>query len=76
MQQFSDIVLISGAAGGVGLAAVEIAAKIIGATVIALVGDDEKIALTKEMGATHVINHRKQDVRKEVSINLDHLYVY
>ena len=68
LQPFSDIVLVSGASGGVGLAAVEIAAKVIGATVIAIAGDDKKLALTKEMGATYLINHRKQDVRKEVQI--------
>ncbi|EDV29610.1 uncharacterized protein TRIADDRAFT_52178 [Trichoplax adhaerens] len=64
--QIGETVLVSGAAGSVGLAAVDIAANVIGAKVIAIVGDDEKIELVKDRGATYVINHRKQDVRKEI----------
>lgn len=52
-----ETVLIHGASGATGLAAVHIA-KILGATVIATGRNDEKLALVKEQGADHVINCR------------------
>ena len=51
-----ELVLVLGAAGGVGLAAVELA-KIMGAEVIACASTDEKLALCKLHGADHVINY-------------------
>jgi len=54
--QKGETVLIHGAAGGVGLAAVEIA-KILGATVIATASSDEKLAVVRERGADHTINY-------------------
>ncbi len=53
-------VLVHAAAGGVGLAAVEIA-KAIGARVIATAGSDEKLALAREHGADVTINYRDKD---------------
>ena len=50
----SDTVLIHAAAGGVGLIAVQWA-KHLGATVIALVGSQEKAELVKQMRADHVL---------------------
>ena len=50
-----ETVLIHGASGATGLAAVHIA-KMMGATVIATGRNDEKLALVKEQGADHVIN--------------------
>ena len=58
-------VLIHGAAGGVGVAAIEIA-KIRGARVIATVGSDEKRSVVLEHGADHVINYRAGSFRDEV----------
>jgi NADPH:quinone reductase len=58
-------VLVLGAAGGVGLAAVDVAAAI-GATVIAAAGDAEKCALTLAHGATHAIDYRREDLRERV----------
>ena len=55
-----------GAAGGVGLAAIEIG-KILGATVFATVGSTEKIDAAKEHGADHVINYREEDFRTVVN---------
>jgi NADPH:quinone reductase len=52
-----DTVLVTGAAGGCGSAAVQIA-KAMGATVIAVAGGAEKVALCKELGADHAIDHR------------------
>ena len=53
----SDVVLIHAAAGGVGLAAVEIAAAR-GATVVATAGSPEKLEVARSRGATHGINYR------------------
>jgi NADPH2:quinone reductase len=50
-----ETVLVNGAAGGVGLAAVQIA-KGLGATVLAGVNNDEHARLAKENGADHVID--------------------
>ncbi|MEH6447535.1 MAG: NADPH:quinone oxidoreductase family protein [Oleispira sp.] len=50
-----ETVLIHGASGATGLAAVHIA-KMMGATVIATGRSDDKLALVKEQGADHVIN--------------------
>lgn len=50
-----ETVLIHGASGATGLAAVEVA-KILGATVIATGRSDDKLAVIKERGADHVIN--------------------
>jgi len=60
-----DWLLVHGAAGGVGLAAVEIG-KILGATVIATAGSDEKLELAKAHGANHTINYRDQKFRDTV----------
>lgn len=53
----SDTVLIHGAAGGVGLAALQIA-KLRGATVIATAGSAEKRHLVTTLGADHVFDSR------------------
>ncbi len=58
-------VLILAAGSGVGSAGVQIA-KLFGATVIATIGSDERIARVQELGADEVINHRKQDIAEEV----------
>jgi NADPH2:quinone reductase len=52
-----ESVLVLGAAGGCGSAAVQIA-KAAGATVIAVAGGDEKCALATTLGADAVIDHR------------------
>ncbi len=57
--------LVHGAAGGVGMAAVEIG-KVLGATVIATAGGPEKCAFAREHGADHVIDYRAGDFRDEV----------
>jgi NADPH:quinone reductase len=49
-----ETVLIHGAAGGVGSAAVEIAAAL-GLTSIAVARGEEKLAVARELGATHVL---------------------
>jgi len=58
-------ILFHSAAGGVGLIASQWA-KHIGATVIGTVGSDEKVALARDNGCTHVLNTRKDDWVKRV----------
>ena len=60
-----DTVLIHAAGSGVGTALIQVA-KLYNATVIATVGDDWKIENAKELGADHVINHRKEDFAEAV----------
>ncbi|CAK7239353.1 MAG: hypothetical protein STHCBS139747_000783 [Sporothrix thermara] len=52
-----DHVLVHAAAGGVGLAAVQIA-KAFGATVIATGGTDHKLSVAKAFGADHTVNYK------------------
>lgn len=52
-----DYVLVHAAAGGVGLAAVQIA-KAFGATVIATAGTERKREVAKSFGADHVVDYR------------------
>ncbi|MGR8919433.1 MAG: NADPH:quinone oxidoreductase family protein [Gammaproteobacteria bacterium] len=60
-----DTLLVHGAAGGVGLAAVEIG-HLLDATVIATAGTPEKLALAAAHGADHTINYREEDFRARV----------
>ena len=57
-----ETVLILGASGGVGLAAVEIA-KMMGATVIAAASTNDKLELCKKHGADYCINYAEQDLK-------------
>lgn len=57
-----DVVLVLGAAGGVGLAAVELAG-VLGATVIAAASTDEKLEVCRSKGATHSVNYETSDLR-------------
>lgn len=58
-------VLVLGAAGGVGLAAVEIA-KALGAEVIAAASSAQKLAVAAAHGADHGVNYTETDLRKAV----------
>jgi len=60
--QAGETLLVHGATGGVGLAAVDLG-KVLGATVIATGGTDEKLAIVKARGADHVINYTLPDGR-------------
>jgi NADPH:quinone reductase len=61
--QADETVLVTGAAGGVGLACVEIA-HLLGARVIAVVGTAAKAAIVRKQGADEVIDHSREDVRQ------------
>ena len=60
-----ETLLVLGAAGGVGLAAVELG-KLMGAKVLAAAGSDEKLELTKKYGAEGLINYSKEKIRDRV----------
>lgn len=60
-----ETVLILGASGGVGTACV-LLAKLAGAKVIACVGTDDKGARVAALGADHVVNYRRDDLREAV----------
>lgn len=63
--QAGETLLVLGAAGGVGLAAVEIG-KAIGARVIAAAGSDEKLAVCRAHGADELLNYEKEDLRERL----------
>jgi NADPH2:quinone reductase len=58
-----ETVLVLGAAGGVGTAAIQIA-KAMGAKVIAAASTDEKCALCKTLGADATINYSTENLRE------------
>jgi len=60
-----ETVLVLGAAGGVGLAAVELGRRM-GARVIAAASSDAKLARCREYGAAETINYETQDLRAEL----------
>lgn len=60
--QPGETMLVLGAAGGVGLAAVQIG-KALGARVVAAASSDEKIALCQQHGADEGINYATEDLR-------------
>ncbi len=60
-----ETLLVLGAAGGVGLAAVEIG-KVMGARVIAAASSDEKLEVCKQHGADEVINYSSEDLRERL----------
>jgi len=63
--QFGETLLVHGAAGGVGIAAIEIA-KILGARVIATCSSNKKMKVCLKHGADHVINYKVDDFREKV----------
>ena len=60
-----EVLLVHGAAGGVGLTAVELG-KLLGATVIATASTPEKLALAEQYGADHLINYTEESFRDRV----------
>jgi NADPH2:quinone reductase len=63
--QPGETVLVLGAAGGVGTAAVQIA-KAAGARVIAAASSDEKCALCREIGADETVNYATGNLRERL----------
>lgn len=60
-----ETLLVLGAAGGVGTAAIQIA-KALGATVIAAASTDEKLKFCKDNGADLTINYSNEDLKNRV----------
>lgn len=65
-----ETMLVLGAAGGVGLAAIEIG-KAMGARVIAAASSDEKLAVCREHGADVTINYSREDLREAIKAATD-----
>ena len=63
--QKGETLLVMGAAGGVGLAAVELG-KLMGARVIAAASSDEKLSVCKEKGANFTINYTTENLRERI----------
>lgn len=63
--QRGETVFITGAAGGVGLAAVDLG-RHLGLDIIAGVGSDDKAALVRSYGVNDVINYRNEDLRDRI----------
>ncbi|SDC70654.1 NADPH2:quinone reductase [Algoriphagus faecimaris] len=60
-----ETLLVLGAAGGVGLAAVELG-KLMGAKIIAAASSVEKLELCREKGADFTINYEKEDLKSRI----------
>jgi len=60
-----ETLLVLGAAGGVGVTAVELG-KLMGATVIAGASTDAKLEVARKQGADHLINYETEDLKARV----------
>jgi NADPH2:quinone reductase len=60
-----EVLLVHGAGGGVGLAAVELG-KLLGATVIAAASSEEKLVVTQARGADHLVLYGREPFRDAV----------
>jgi putative PIG3 family NAD(P)H quinone oxidoreductase len=60
-----ESLLVHGGSSGIGLTAIQLA-KAFGATVFTTVGNDEKAAYCREIGADHVFNYRTQEWANEI----------
>ena len=63
--QQGETLVVLGAAGGVGLATVELG-KVMGAHVIACASTDDKLALCREHGADDTINYETEDLKARI----------
>ena len=68
--QPGETLLVLGAAGGVGLAAVELG-KLMGARVIAAASSEEKLALCRLKGADLTINYETEDLKSRIKALTD-----
>jgi NADPH2:quinone reductase len=65
--QAGETLLVLGASGGVGIAAIEIG-KALGAHVIACASTDDKLTVCREHGADATINYATEDFRERVKV--------
>ena len=61
-----ETVLIMGAGGNLGTVGIQLAKNVIGATVIAAAGADDRCALGRSLGADYAVNYNTQDIQAEV----------
>ncbi len=64
-----ETVLVTGAAGGVGLAAVQLA-KALGAIVVAAVSSEDKACIARDSGADHVVRTDVPDLRESFRLQV------
>ncbi|PKR77575.1 alcohol dehydrogenase [Halalkalibacillus sediminis] len=64
--QPEETIVVTGANGGVGSLNIQIASKVFGATVIAIVGDLSLEEKLKELGATHVLSYKSDNLAEEI----------
>jgi len=64
--QEGETLLVHGGSSGIGLSAIQLA-KVFGATVITTVGNADKAAYCRGIGADHAINYRERDFAAEVA---------
>ncbi|PVE64405.1 zinc-binding dehydrogenase [Priestia megaterium] len=64
--QPGETVIVTGANGGVGSLNVQIASKVFGAKVIAIIGDLESKEKIKELGATHVVSYKSDTFVEDI----------
>jgi NADPH:quinone reductase len=60
-----ETLVVLGAAGGTGIAAIEIG-KALGATVVACASSKDKLALAKERGADHLVDYTTENLRERL----------
>ncbi len=61
-----ETILVMGAGGNLGSIGIQIAKNVIGATVIAAAGSDERAQIGRDLGADHAINYNTHDLRAEI----------
>ena len=61
-----ETVLVLSASSGVGTAAIQVAKRVVGATVVATTSTDEKVEMASALGADHVIQYTSEDVRRRL----------
>jgi len=66
-----ETVLIMGAGGNLGTVGIQIAKHVIGATVIAAAGSDDRVNMGIDLGADHGVNYNARDIRDAV-VDLTH----
>ena len=60
-----ETVLVMGAGGNLGTVGIQIARNVIGATVIAAAGSDERCELGRSLGAHHAVNYNTHNIHDE-----------
>ena len=66
-----ETLLVQGGTSGVGIAAIQIAKHLRGATVVATAGTDEKCRICLDIGAAAAINYKTQDWQAEIQAITD-----